>query len=576
MSGSAPGRREVAYRLFAAEFDDAEFSYSESDEERAPNYVVTPTGARANRLFAVGVLTEVDDVNPEMVRGRLVDSTGAFVTYAGQYQPDALAVLERADPPAFFALSGKARTYEPDDGDRIYSSVRPETVREVDAETRDRWVVTAAERTLDRIGVTAAAIESGLAGDQLRAALTEAGVDERLADGVALALEYYGTTPEYLAELRRVATEAVGVVSGDSSEVDALELAPGEGGGDAAALSTLDLSAAPTPESAAAAAGVSDAEAGPDGETPASEPGTDAESESDPSAAAETRTETETEPKAETDSPPAEPTATDPESGTEVDSAMDSGAGTDSETETDAADGEIGDPDPGTEPVGGDALDDPDDALDDPDDALDDPDVDPGEFELDEEERREIQEEFGTDFSTADEVEPADIEPEGIEATSGDAVAADDEETVGTGTEIRTETGAAESESEPAPEPDPETEGEPEPGTESEGEPEPGTETEGEPESASKSETEPESEAETGAEESPGTDADAAGAADLDEAVVALMGELDDGDGARKDDVVAAAVEEYGADPGDIEDAIQNALMSGQCYEPSDDTLKRI
>ena len=45
-------RREVAHRVFAAEFDDATLSYSESDEERAPNYVVTPTGARANRPLA--------------------------------------------------------------------------------------------------------------------------------------------------------------------------------------------------------------------------------------------------------------------------------------------------------------------------------------------------------------------------------------------------------------------------------------------------------------------------------------------------------------------------------------------
>ena len=110
MSGSAPGRREVAYRVFAAEFDDATVAYSESDEERAPNYVVTPTGARANRLFAVGVLTAVEDLNPEMVRGRVVDPTGPFVTYAGQYQPDALAFLERADPPTFVALTDSGRT----------------------------------------------------------------------------------------------------------------------------------------------------------------------------------------------------------------------------------------------------------------------------------------------------------------------------------------------------------------------------------------------------------------------------------------------------------------------------------
>ena len=81
---AGPGTREVAYRLFATEFDDATLSYSESDEERAPNYVVTPTGLRVNRLFAVGVLTEVERLNTDTLRGRIVDPTGAFVTYAGQ------------------------------------------------------------------------------------------------------------------------------------------------------------------------------------------------------------------------------------------------------------------------------------------------------------------------------------------------------------------------------------------------------------------------------------------------------------------------------------------------------------
>ncbi len=85
-----PGR-ELAYRLFAAEYDDASLSYAESDEERAPNYVITPTGARLNRVFVVGTLTEVTSVNDEMVRARVVDPTGAFVVYAGQYQPDELA-----------------------------------------------------------------------------------------------------------------------------------------------------------------------------------------------------------------------------------------------------------------------------------------------------------------------------------------------------------------------------------------------------------------------------------------------------------------------------------------------------
>ncbi|MDL0142579.1 hypothetical protein PNR39_08020, partial [Halobacterium salinarum] len=149
-------RREVAYRLFAAEFDDADFSYAESDEERAPNYVVTPTGARVNRLFVVGVLTAVEAVNDDVVRARVVDPTGAFVVYAGQYQPEALAALEAAETPSFVAVTGKARTFEPDDADVVYTSVRPETVSEVDADTRDRWVVATAERTLSRVRTAAA------------------------------------------------------------------------------------------------------------------------------------------------------------------------------------------------------------------------------------------------------------------------------------------------------------------------------------------------------------------------------------------------------------------------------------
>ncbi|MFC6769193.1 RPA family protein, partial [Natrinema soli] len=199
-----PGR-ELAYRLFAAEYDDASFSYAESDEERAPNYVITPTGARLNRVFAVGTLTEVTSVNDEMVRARVVDPTGAFVVYAGQYQPDELAFLEQAEPPAFVAVTGKARTFQPDDSDQVYTSIRPESIATVDADTRDRWVVSAAEQTLDRIGTYAGAAELDLSSEKLTDALLEADVESGLAAGIPLAREHYGTTPSYLAALRACA-----------------------------------------------------------------------------------------------------------------------------------------------------------------------------------------------------------------------------------------------------------------------------------------------------------------------------------------------------------------------------------
>jgi RPA family protein len=148
---SAP-TREVARRVFAREFNDASYTFKESDEERAPVYVLLPTGERANRVFVVGTLTETEDVgdDSEYWRGRVVDPTGTFFVYAGQYQPEAAGVLRELEPPAYVAVAGKPRTYETDEGD-VNVSVRPESITVVDETTRDRWVAETAERTLERI-----------------------------------------------------------------------------------------------------------------------------------------------------------------------------------------------------------------------------------------------------------------------------------------------------------------------------------------------------------------------------------------------------------------------------------------
>lgn len=144
--------REVAKRAFATEFNDAGFSFKESDDERAPVYLLFPTGAKANRVFLIGTLTETEDVGEdnEYWRGRIVDPTGTFFVYAGQYQPEAAQELRELTPPAYVAVSGKPRTFQTDDG-TTNVSVRPESITVVDATTRDRWVVETAERTLDRI-----------------------------------------------------------------------------------------------------------------------------------------------------------------------------------------------------------------------------------------------------------------------------------------------------------------------------------------------------------------------------------------------------------------------------------------
>ncbi len=145
--------REVARRVFAREFNDATYTFKESEDDLAPMYALLPTGERANRVFVVGTLTQTEDVgqDSEIWQGRIVDPDGGtFFTYAGQYQPDAASALRELEPPEYVSVVGKPDTFETDDGS-VNVSMRPESITAVDEATRNRWVVETAERTLERV-----------------------------------------------------------------------------------------------------------------------------------------------------------------------------------------------------------------------------------------------------------------------------------------------------------------------------------------------------------------------------------------------------------------------------------------
>lgn len=144
--------REVARRVFASEFNDSTYTFKESDDERAPNFALLPTGDRANRVFVVGTLTETEDVgeDSEYWRGRVVDPTGTFFVYAGQYQPEAMAALRSIEPPEYVAVVGKPRSYGTDDGDTLMS-LTPESITTIEQSTRDQWVVETADHTMARL-----------------------------------------------------------------------------------------------------------------------------------------------------------------------------------------------------------------------------------------------------------------------------------------------------------------------------------------------------------------------------------------------------------------------------------------
>ena len=144
--------RQTAKRAFAAEFEDATEIFQEGNNERSPKFAMLPTGERANRVLAMGTLTEAENIGKksDYFQARVVDPTGTFFVYAGKYQPEAMSVLRDIETPAYVAVVGKPRSYETDEGDTLVS-LTPESITTIEQGTRDAWVVETAEQTLERI-----------------------------------------------------------------------------------------------------------------------------------------------------------------------------------------------------------------------------------------------------------------------------------------------------------------------------------------------------------------------------------------------------------------------------------------
>ncbi|MCE5295899.1 MAG: glycerol dehydrogenase [Euryarchaeota archaeon] len=182
--------REMAWRVFAAEFNASRLEIK-GEGDKAPSHLVTPLGAAINRIFVVGVLTDIDNIGSEeepMWRARIQDPTGTFYLSSGQYQPEATAALSKIQPPKFVAVVGKTRTYSPEEG-TMYVSIRPEKVRIVDAAVRDLWVLETCKATIKRIEALKEAKEMS---QPTAEALVKLGFNQTLADGVIKAMDHYG------------------------------------------------------------------------------------------------------------------------------------------------------------------------------------------------------------------------------------------------------------------------------------------------------------------------------------------------------------------------------------------------
>jgi uncharacterized protein len=220
--------REVARRVFAREFNDSNLQQGEA-ADRSPNFVVTPSGVICNRVFIAGVLTEVENIGMDdqtMYRARVADPTGVFTVYAGEYQPSAAVFLSAVKTPAYVAVVGKARVFNPEKN-AYYMSIRPEEINLVDEYVRNRWVYNTVLFSLQAIRDMERALESGLRGTELERYLTRFTMD---AQGIALALDHYQVTADRMGAYRQMAMDALATI------VDAAPPEKREGDGMALAI----------------------------------------------------------------------------------------------------------------------------------------------------------------------------------------------------------------------------------------------------------------------------------------------------------------------------------------------------
>lgn len=181
--------REFAWRIFAGELNNSDLEHSEGGD-RTPTYLITPLGAKVNRLLAVGVLTELENTGDErepMWKARVSDPTGTFFITAGQYQPEAASALSKLKPPVFVSVMGKSRVYSPEEG-VVYISVRPEVIKEVDSYVRDYWILEACRGLKQRLD---AAKEAAKLEEVTTEKLRALGFRKELTDGIVLASGHY-------------------------------------------------------------------------------------------------------------------------------------------------------------------------------------------------------------------------------------------------------------------------------------------------------------------------------------------------------------------------------------------------
>jgi uncharacterized protein len=145
--------RELAWRVLASEVQSAS-AEERGSGEKSPSYLISPLGARMNRVLMTGTITPTEAAGPGpgagFARARLTDPTGVLPVTAGSYQPQGKADLERLTGPAQVLVVGKVTRYRGGSLAPVVS-VRAETVLPVADNDYRTLTAEAANQTLARL-----------------------------------------------------------------------------------------------------------------------------------------------------------------------------------------------------------------------------------------------------------------------------------------------------------------------------------------------------------------------------------------------------------------------------------------
>ena len=194
--------RETAWRVFATELNSSTLEIK-ATEEKAPSYIVTPLGAKINRVLVAGVMTEKENIGSDeepMWKARIQDVSGSFFVNVGRFQPEASAAIADIEVPSFVAAVGRVRAYTTDD-QRVFVSVRPEHIVPITESVRNEWILETAKSTWRRL--TAMKKVLGM-GDATEQDLLKAGMSPVEAFGITYALDNYGQMPDSTLYLKTI------------------------------------------------------------------------------------------------------------------------------------------------------------------------------------------------------------------------------------------------------------------------------------------------------------------------------------------------------------------------------------